>query len=305
MRIALVGGAGFIGTHTACELREHGHDVVVIDITCVDQPDMIRADACDYTQIVSALDNNFDCVYMFAAISDSAENVQTPLLAVNRNILALANVLQSMHVLKIPKIIFSSTVWVYSVCDIVDVNEETPLPITSSDHIYTTTKLTGEALIRNYSDIYGYKYTILRYGIAYGPGCHPDTVMSKFITNALNNKPLSITGDGSIYRNFLNVRDHARGNRLALSAVCDNHVINLEGPEQITITRVANTVRELHGDVNIEYTSKRSGDYVGKNVCNNKAYRLLNWQPTVMFDSGIKTLYDYIKEKSVNSSTSR
>ena len=69
---------------------------------------------------------------------------------------------------------------------------------------------------------------------------------------------------------------------MALSPVCDNHVINLEGPEQITISRVASTVKQLHGDVHIEHTSTRSGDYVGKNVCNNKAHRLLNWEPSLL-----------------------
>jgi len=308
MKIAIVGGSGFIGTHTAVELKKHSHHVVIID----KRPprlvgvEYIQADVTDYTQTVNALSSNFDAVYMFAAISDSAENINEPLHAVNNNILTLANVLHAMQHLKINKIIFSSTVWVYSVAKPTRVNEETPLHINESDHIYTTSKLTCESIIRNYSNMYDIKHTILRYGIAYGPGCHPDTILSRFITNALTGKALTITGNGNIYRNFLYVSDHARGNRLALSSECDNQTINLEGPEKITLTRVAETVQRMHdSDVTIQYTDQRVGDYKGKLVSNVKSKNLLKWKPTVTFEVGSKILYDYIKQQNIDSCASR
>ena len=196
MKIAIVGGSGFIGTQTSIELIEHGHDVTVIDLVapCVSGVEYVMADMSLYDQAMDALSGNFDVVYMFAAISDSNENILKPTLSIHSNIVTLSNVLHAVHMHGIGKIIFSSTVWVYSVTDLVEVDEQTDLPITSSDHIYTTCKLTCEALIRNYNMMFGIKYTILRYGIAYGPGCHPDTVLSKFITNALAGEKLTITG---------------------------------------------------------------------------------------------------------------
>jgi UDP-glucose 4-epimerase len=298
-KVAIIGGSGFIGSHTAIELINHGHDVTIIDIRSLENfhvfdkvDDIIYADATDYPSILKALDNNFDYVYMLAAISDACENIKQPLMAVNSNIVSLVNVLHAVSSLNIPRIIFSSTVWVYSVCDLVEVDEESNLSITNSDHIYTTCKLTCEALIKHYHQIYNIQYTILRYGIAYGPGCHPDTVLSRFMTNAINGEPLVITGDGSIYRNFLNVMDHARGNRLAMTQASCNQIINLEGPEKITLTRVAERVKELHGDVDIIYTDQRSGDYVGRNVSNQKAEELLNWMPIITFDNGTLNMYN-------------
>ena len=145
----------------------------------------------------------------------------------------------------------------------------------------------------------------MRYGIAYGPGCHPDTIMSRFITNAINGVPLTITGNGNTYRNFLNVNDHARGNYLALCDEAKNETINLEGPEKITLIEVANRVKELHsGDVIIEYTDQRYGDYKGKVVDNRKAAAILGWKPTINFKTGSKTLYEYIK-KNIDHSASR
>lgn len=295
-RVAIVGGSGFIGTHTARELTDHGHDVTVVDLVapCDKNLRFVQADVSVYEQALEALAGNYDVVYMLAAISDSSENLSKPVTAVSTNIQALTNVLYVMKMLNIPKIVFSSTVWVYSVCEQTEVNEDTPLPITSSNHIYTTCKLTCESLIRNFQNISNIKYTIFRYGIAYGPGCHPDTVVSKFLTNAINNQPLVITGGGNIYRNFLYVKDHARGNRMALNSSTDNQTINLEGPEQITIQQVADTVSRMHGDVDIIKCDERVGDYKGKIVSSAKAYNLMGWKPTVMFTQGMSEMYDHM-----------
>jgi UDP-glucose 4-epimerase len=305
MRIAIVGGSGFIGTQTTLELLEHGHDVTVIDLLppSVGDVEYVRADVSIYDQAINALNGNFDVVYMFAAISDSNENIIKPISSIQNNIVTLSNVLHAVNTHDIHKIIFSSTVWVYSVTDHVEVDEQTDLPITSSNHIYTTCKLTCEALIRNYSMMFGIKYTILRYGIAFGPGCHPDTILSRFITNALAGKTLTITGDGEIHRNFLYVTDHARGNRLALSSKCDNQIINLEGPEKITLNRVASEIVKLHGDVTISYTDQRQGDYIGKIVNNSRALELMGWSPTVDFTTGTNKLYDHIRQQNTDNST--
>lgn len=315
MNVAIVGGAGFIGRHTARELISHGHTVSILDIdlsNChgffnaveMESLCLMHCDALDYDMLKSMLGYNarFDAVYMLAAISDSKENLADIPHAVNTNIMSLTNTLEAANDLKIPRLIFSSTVWVYSISPEVDVDEESSLYINSSDHIYTTCKVACESLVRNFCAVRDLDYTILRYGIAYGPGCHPDTVMSRFITNAINGVPLTITGDGNTYRNFLNVNDHARGNYLALCDKARNETINLEGPEKITLTEVASRVKELHpDDVTIEYTGQRHGDYRGKVVDNEKAAAILGWKPTVDFKTGSKTLYEYIK-KDINNS---
>lgn len=292
--IAIIGGSGFIGTYTKNELVEYGYNVTTIDIN---KKSDICVNVLDFKHLKKALSTKkFDAVYMFAAISDSKENHTDIKHAVNTNIMSLTNTLDAMYELGIPRIIFSSTVWVYSVCDDIAVDENTNLSISNSDHIYTTCKLTCEAIVRNYQKVKGIDFTILRYGIAYGPGCHPDTVLSKFISNAISSKPLVVTGNGNIYRNFLYVTDHARGNRLALSEKAKNQIINLEGAQSISIKNVAERVQELHGkEVKILYTDERLGDYKGKVVDNTKSKKLLNWEPTVNFLEGSKVLYNHIK----------
>jgi UDP-glucose 4-epimerase len=301
MNIAIIGGSGFIGRHTTLELIKHGHTVTIVDIKKpkgfkrkdLEKITYYYTNALNLNQLKSALDRNIDAVYMFAAVSDSRENLTDIQYAVNTNIMCLTNTLSVMSELKIPRIIFSSTVWVYSICNEKYVTEDSKLQITNSDHIYTTCKVTCEAIIKNFCAVKDVDYTILRYGIAYGPDCHPDTILSKFITNAIEGIPLTITGDGNTFRNFLYVTDHARGNRLALSDKAKNETINLEGPEKITLLQVAERVRELHNnDIDIKRTNERHGDYKGKHVSNSKAKKLLDWEPLVSFKEGSKKLYN-------------
>lgn len=307
MNLLIIGGSGFIGRNTVKDLRKYRHTVTIVDKVPPPEGfftekewsgiqywsiDILNGKSLPYKLQKSG--EKYDAVYMFAAISDSKENHINIHHAINTNIMCLTNTLEIMEIFGIPKIIFSSTVWVYSLCKKVYVNEESNLEIDTSDHVYTTCKVACESIIRNYCNVRNLKYTILRYGIAYGPECHPDTVLSKFIRNAINGDSLIITGSGDIYRNFLYVTDHARGNRLALKKSADNQIINLEGPEKITLKRVAERVQELNGRVDITYTGARFGDYKGKNVSNCKAKKLLNWSPKVSFDKGSALLYEYI-----------
>lgn len=308
MNILIIGGAGFIGRHTTKELRKYKHNVTIVDKECLPQNfftekelegiEFWKVDVLTNRSLFYRIERcikKYDAVYMLAAISDSKENHTNIHHAIDTNIMCLNNTLSLMEVFKIPKIIFSSTVWVYSLCDKVNVNEDSDLIITKSDHVYTTCKATCESIVKNYCTVRGINYTILRYGIAYGPGCHPDTILSKFIHNAIIGAPLTITGNGNTYRNFLYVTDHARGNRLALRKKANNQIINLEGPEKVTLKNVAERVKDLHGDVDIQYTGERFGDYKGKRVSNEKAKKLLGWSPSISFEKGSALLYNYIK----------
>tara|TARA_R110000751_G_scaffold221703_4_gene324082 strand:+ start:227 stop:1114 length:888 start_codon:yes stop_codon:yes gene_type:complete len=288
MKIAIVGGSGFIGTHTARAMQQSGYDITVID-KCQPSIDVnyVRVDILDHDKCLQYI-KGFDYVYHLAAISDADENRKDPIGSIAVNIQGLTNVLNSCVSNNIQRVIFSSSVWVYSAANVVDVDEETSLDINKVNHIYTASKLAGEALIRSFTNLYGLDHTILRYGIAYGPGQTAPTAIVQFMNNAINKEPMIIYGDGSYHRNFMYVTDHARGNICALKDAAKNQTINLEGPEPITINRVANTISNQFGSVEIKRKPARSGDYTGKIVCNEKSKALINWSPTVSFNEGIQ-----------------
>ena len=85
-------------------------------------------------------------------------------------------------------------------------------------------------------------FTILRYGIPYGPRARGGTVLATFVKRALNGEPLTIFGEGDQFRNFIYVEDLAEGNVVALKDVAINQTYNLEGKRPVTVREVAETV---------------------------------------------------------------
>ena len=180
------------------------------------------------------------------------------------------------------------TIWVYSDCEPREVDEDTLLPPPS--HLYTSTKLAGELYCKAYQELYGIDYTILRFGIPYGPRAREAAVIPAFVNKALAGEPLTLAGDGSQSRRFVYVEDLADGVALGLEEVAVNRVYNLASDENVTIKQIAETVQELIGDVEIVYTPARPGDFGGKIVSSERAERELGWTAATPFNEGRRAL---------------
>ncbi len=153
-------------------------------------------------------------------------------------------------------------------------------------------------IIHNYWQLYKQPFTILRYGIPYGPRMREELVIPIFIRKALKGEPIVIEGDGSQYRNYVYIDDLARAHVLAMSAQAENQVYNLEGSEKISITDVAGTIdKVLGGGVKIEHTPARPGDYAGKEISAKKVLQELEWEPKISFEDGMKRTIEWFKEK--------
>ena len=299
MKIAIVGGSGFIGTHTTVELLREGHDVTIIDIVEPrnNKVKYIHADFTNYHEIQSAI-YSLDIVYIFAACKYVNICYNDPVYGVNTNIQGLTNTLQACKNAQVGRVIFSSSVWVYNGCSEDIVNEDTEIPASAPNSLYGYTKLVGEGLVKNFSQSYDLDYTILRYGVAYGPGVSDETVIAKFIHRAHHGKPLQIIGTGDAFRNFLYVADHAKANVLALSDVATNQTFNIEGSERISVKNVADTVQKLANiDIPIEHLPARAGEFDGKTVRIDKAKKILDWHPTIPFNEGMERYYNWYEEK--------
>ena len=95
------------------------------------------------------------------------------------------------------------------------------------------------------------------------------------------------------------MEDIALGNVAALQDSAKNQVINLEGPRNITVKEVAETVKDLfNGDVEIKYVEARPGDYAGKVVSNDKGKNLLGWEPEIDFKEGAKRFFEWYKNSN-------
>jgi len=299
MNIGVIGGSGFIGSHLVDKLLEHDHEVTVLDIKKPHRDDVthIHIDITDLSKTTVALTGNYyDVVYLLAAMADVNDVYKNPVEAGEINVMAVGNVLEAARKNEIQRVILASTVWLYEMAIEKEVTEETPLLPSRANHVYTASKLGAELYCHAYQKLYAQDFTILRYGTPYGPRARAGTVISIFVRKALNHEPLTILGDGSQYRNFVYVEDLALGSVAALDTVASNQTYNLDGNRPVTIREVAETVKKLLGNVEIEYRDARAGDYQGKLVSVEKARKELNWEPKVSLEEGIARYIGWYKE---------
>lgn len=299
MKVAVVGGSGFIGSHVVDKLLKHGHDVTVLDIMQPHRPDVrhFGVDITDVSKTSVALAGGYDAVYMLAAMANVNDVFRNPVESVQLNVQAVVNVLEACRRNAVKRVILASTVWVYEACQAEYPDEDSPLTLGAIQSLYTASKVSAEMACHAYQKLYGLNFTILRYGIPYGPRARSGTVIALFVNKALNSEPLTIQGTGEQKRAFIYVEDLAEGNVAALSPKAANRLYNLEGLEPVTILDIANAVKRAVNNVQISFTDARPGDYVWKPISNARARRELGWEPTVHLTEGIAQYIAWVKEQ--------
>ena len=297
MKVLVTGGAGFIGSHVVDKLKDKGIEVRVYDMAMpANRLDIeyYKGSILDMTALGFAM-ADIDAVYHLAAVADVKDVYEDPYYSESINVRGTINVLESARKARVKRVIYGSTIWVYSEAEQDKVDEQTPLHAPS--HFYTATKLAGEYYFQSYSKLYGMEVTILRYGIPYGPRARDGAVIPIFVKKALNGEPLTIAGDGSQFRKFIYVEDLAEGNVMALKEVAKNKIYNIDGSQKVTIKEIAETIKKVIGNVKIEYTPARPGDFSGKEVSAQRAFKELGWEPKVSFEEGVRRYILWYKER--------
>ena len=198
------------------------------------------------------------------------------------------NVLEAARRAGAGRAILASTVWVYGATRGERVDETATFDPDTNRHPYVTTKIAAEMACRDYPTLYQRPFTILRYGIPYGPRMRENTVLASFFRRALTGEPLRIDGDGRQLRNFVYVTDLARAHVLALRPEAENLIVNVDGPEPVSIRRLAELTRELVPSVSVEFGPVRPGDLAPRVVVSDRAREVLGWAPEVGIDEGVR-----------------
>jgi UDP-glucose 4-epimerase len=300
-KVVVTGGSGFIGSHVVDIMIEAGHEVTVIDHRVRPHRPDVRFEDVDLMDLSSVLTSTRGAEHIFhlAAVSNVNYALKYPVYTATLNVVGTANILEAARLNQARRFYLASTVWVYNGAPGADaLDESTPFYLDGAGHIYTSTKMASEMVCHNYGQLYGVPFTVLRYGIPYGPRMREELLIPVFIKKALAGEPLTVSGKGDQYRKFIYVRDMAEGHLLAMSDVAANKTYNLEGARRVTVLEVAEGIRRILGNgVRIELGPERAGDFAGKEVSGEKARRELGWTPRVEFEEGIRLTVDWFRQK--------
>lgn len=304
MTILVLGGAGYIGSHTVYALIEKGEDVVIVDNLETGYEGAIhpkarfyKGDIRDRAFIDSVFDKEkIDAVIHFAANSLVGESMTNPLKYYDNNVNGTKVLLQSMVAHGIDKIVFSSTAATYG--------EPENVPILETDkteptNTYGETKLSMEKMFKWTDKAHGLKYVSLRYFNAcgahesgsIGEAHNPETHLIPLILQVPLGKRESIsiygddypTHDGTCIRDYIHVTDLAQAHILAVEYLMkgnESNIFNLGNGIGFTVKEVIDTARKVtRHPIPAVVTPRRAGDPARLIASSDKAREVLGWNP--------------------------
>lgn len=253
-KILITGGAGFIGSSLADNLllKKENQLLLVDNLTTGSKEKVpqksnvgfIKADVNNFRDIASIFASfEPDYVFHYAAVVGVARTLENP-CSVLTDIEGIKNILDLSKNTGVKRIFFSSSSEVYGEPVEMPQNEETtPL---NSRLPYAIVKNLGEAYLKSYKQEFDLDYTIFRFFNTYGPKQSRDFVMSKFISQALENKDITLYGDGMQTRTFCFVEDNVEATSQSLyKNMFVNDVVNIGSDIEVTIKHLAETIIKI------------------------------------------------------------
>jgi UDP-glucose 4-epimerase len=308
MHILITGGAGFIGSHIQDEYLARGHSVTVLDNFATGKREYLNADATlvegDVTDEALVRDlfkrEKFDLVNHHAAQINVRYSFDDPVHDCQVNVIGTLHLLKAMIDFSVPKIIFASTGGaIYGDPRILPANEDTPLLPGSP---YAIGKLTCESYIRNLSELYGIRYTILRYANVYGPrqvAQGEAGVIAMFTESILEGKPPVIFGTGMHTRDYVYISDVVEANVLSIDKG-DGGVYNIGRGIETSVHEVYEAVSNAFGERALAAEFGEEFPEVERIALDSsRASEELGWEPRVDFATGVR---ETVKSYSVNAS---
>lgn len=324
-RVAITGGAGFVGHHLALALKQAGADVHVIDSLQVNNLsafsanpnavpngrlylDIIRrrldllfrsdiplhiVDVRDY-QTISPLLNEIKptVIVHLAAVAHANVANRSPYTTFDHSLRTLENVLDSVRNKDVHFVYFSSSM-VYGNFTSGFVREETPCEPLG---IYGALKFAGEKIVIAYNQVFGVPYTIVRPSALYGPRCVSRRVGQIFIENALRGIELEVAGDGEEHLDFTYIDDVVEG----ISHIIDNprsrnEIFNLTYGRSRSINDLIGILREKVIDLSVANKPRDKLMPHRGTLCMDKAKEVLGFVPQYPIERGFPVYIEWYK----------
>ena len=294
MKILVTGGAGFIGSHISEKLIEKGYEVIIFDDFSTGKKEnvpkkakIIVGSVINKNELEKAV-KGVDYVFHLAAMVSVPLSFQKKDECFKINIDGTRNVLDASLKNKVKKVIFSSSAAIYGDNKNLPLNEKEPY---SSLSPYAESKIEGEKLCIEYQKK-GLDTCSLRYFNVYGKRQDPKSpysgVISIFAEKAKNNEEISIFGDGSQTRDFVNVNDVALANILAMEKLTG--IYNVATGKEVTIKELAQTIIKIQKSKSkIIFKEKREGD-IEKSLADIEKIKKQGFTPKISLIQGLKEL---------------
>lgn len=259
----------------------------------------IKADICDKAAMTKLVrEHSIDVIINFAAESHVDRSITNPGAFVQTNIVGTQVLLDIAKEQNITKYLQISTDEVYGTLGSEGYfTEETPLQPNSP---YSSSKAGADLLVRAYYETYGLNVNITRCSNNYGPLQFPEKLIPLMISNALENKPLPVYGDGKNVRDWLHVEDHCSAIDLVLHKGDAGEVYNVGGHNERTNIEIVETIVEALGSSKelITFVEDRLGHDRRYAIDPEKLTKKLGWKPKYTFETGIKeTIQWYLENR--------
>jgi dTDP-glucose 4,6-dehydratase len=310
MRIFVTGGAGFIGSNfIRCALRaKDTHSIVNYDKlnyagnlanlhSLATHPGyrFIKGDICDAVAAEAAM-RGCDAVVHFAAESHVDRSIYEPAPVIQTNVTGTFTLLEAARRLAVSRFVHISTDEVYGdIAPGAHANEDSPLQPSSP---YSASKAASDLLVRSYVRTYNFPALITRSSNNYGPYQFPEKFLPLMITNALDNKPLPIYGDGKQQRDWLHVEDNCRGILEVLKRGRIGEVYNIGGSHVEENLSMAQRLLRITGKPEslLRYVADRPGHDRRYALDSTKAQTELGWKPEISVEDGIRRTVQWYKD---------
>jgi dTDP-glucose 4,6-dehydratase len=308
MRILVTGGAGFIGSHLVRRLLTSGDNFVVnldalrysgnvenlSDVAGHSRYTFVQGDICDATTVEKVIkEHGVEAVINCAAETHVDRSILDPNSFARTDVVGTTVLLEEARKAGVARFLQVSTDEVYGSVETGWSKEDDPLAPRSP---YSASKAGGDLLARSYWTTYRFPVLITRGSNTYGPNQYPEKFIPLFATNAIDNQPLPLYGDGRHRRDWLSVFDHCGGIEHVLCHGEPGSIYNIGGGNELENLAVAELILKLLGKpMNlIRFVQDRPG-HDRRYALDCTRLRALGWAPTVLFEEGLRATVDWYR----------
>jgi UDP-glucose 4-epimerase len=302
VRVLIVGGSGFIGTHLSERLLECGHHVRIYGRSpgrlrpVPEEAECVEGDLGNHGLVREAVED-IEVVYHLASTTIPKTSNDDPIYDVRSNVIDTIQLLQACVEAGTRKVVFSSSGGtVYGPPEAIPISEDHPTnPISS----YGIVKLTIEKYLRLFHHLYGLDYAALRISNPYGPYQNPagqQGAIGVFLHRIHAGQPVTVWGDGGVVRDYLYIADAVDALGLAASVETSNKVMNVGSGQGHSLNELLELIATVVGvQPDIEHLPGRPLDVPVSVLDVRRAKQELGWTPSTEPAEGIARTWEWIR----------